>query len=275
MNICILLVPYDSGRHRERMGRGPHHLLPSVESLLTRLGHHVHIDEITLADPFLAEIGSTFALSREIARRVRARREQGWLPLVLSGNCNAAVGTVSGCDCTRTAVVWFDAHGEATTPDTTMSGFLDGMGISILTGRCWSRLARTVPGFEPVPGERVLLVGARDVEPAEVELLDRVGVRRVPKATDVGDAFASVKELADRLYLHLDLDVLDPEAAISNQWPTPGGVTVADIVQAVRNVCREIPVAAIGLASYDPAADNDGRALDAALAIVEAAVSSV
>ncbi len=272
MNICVLLAPYDSGRHCERMGLGPHHLLASIEPLLIRLGHHVRVDEITVPDPFLTEISTTFALCREIARRVHACREEGWMPLVLSGNCNAALGTVSGCGCAQTTVVWFDAHGEATTPDTTTSGFLDGMGISTLTGQCWQRLARTVPGFEPVPGERVLLVGARDVEPAEAGLLERIGVRRVPHPHDLFDAFAPLKLGVDNLYLHLDLDVLDPHAAVANQWPTPDGPTIDDVTLAVGDLCRGTPVDAIGLASYNPGADRDGRALRAALAILEAAL---
>ena len=187
MNICILLVPYDSGRHRERMGLGPQHLLASIEPMLIRLGHQVRVEEISLPDAFSAEISTMFALSREISARVRACREANCLPLVLSGNCNASLGTVSGCGRSATTVVWFDAHGEATTPDTTTSGFLDGMGISTLTGQCWQTLARTVPGFEPMRGDRILLVGARDVEPAEAELLDRVRVRRMAHPRDLFD----------------------------------------------------------------------------------------
>jgi len=273
MNITVLLVPYDSGRHRERMGLGPHHLLPSVQALITRMGHHVRVEEITLPDPFLAEIGSTFALAREIARRVRACRDQGGLPLVLSGNCNAAVGTVSGCGGAQTTVVWFDAHGEANTPETTASGFLDGMGISTLTGWCWQRLARTIPGFEVVPGNRVLLADARDAEPAEIDLLANAGVQCLRHPHDLAEAIAPLRPQIDRLYLHLDLDVLDPQSAIANQWATPGGPTIDDVQRAVGQLCGGTPAAAIGLASYDPAADRDGRAQQAALAILEAGLS--
>jgi len=211
-------------------------------------------------------------LSREIARRVRQLREDHWLPLVLSGNCNASLGTVSGCRDESTSVVWFDAHGEATTPETTTSGFLDGMGISMLTDQCWSQLTRTVPGYSPLPGDRILLVGARDVEPAEQDLLERLGVRRVPHPDDLFDAYAPVRLHGRWVYLHLDLDVLDPSAATANQWPTPGGPSVHDVVRGVADVSRLSHISAIGLASYDPSADRDGRALQAALAILEAAL---
>ena len=92
---------------------------------------------------FGAEIQTAFALCAAVAEKARESRATGRFPLVLSGNCNVAVGTVAGCGCGSTDVVWFDAHGEATTPETTTSGFLDGMGISILTGKMLAD-ARTV-----------------------------------------------------------------------------------------------------------------------------------
>jgi arginase len=264
MNIRVLLVPYDSGRYRERMGRGPHHLFQSsVEPLLARLGHNVRVEEIALPDPDPAEIKTAFALSRAVAERVRASRNEGAFPLVLSGNCNTAVGTITGCGCETTSVVWFDAHGEATTPETTTSGFLDGMGISILTGRCWRTLAHSIPGFEPLPGPQILLVGSRDLEPAEIELLDAAGVQRLPQGRDLDSA------AGDGVYLHFDLDVLDPAEAVTNQWSPPGGLTIASIAEAVRDLRRRRPIKAAGIASYDPAADRDGRGARAAALILE------
>jgi arginase len=259
MNIRAILVPYDSGRCSERMGRGPRHLLDSaVQPTLTRLGHNLTVEEITLDDPHPAEIKTAFALCREVAARVRDGLREGCFPLVLSGNCNIAVGTVTGCGCATTSVLWFDAHGEATTPDTTTSGFLDGMGISILTGECWRSLTQSIPQFAPVAGENIFLLGARDLEPAETELLARAGVRRaeaVPSAP---------------FYLHLDLDVLDPTEAVTNQWPTPGGMTVASLIDSVNRARSSQPLKALGIASYDPAADHDARGVQAVVRLLQA-----
>ncbi len=155
MSARVLLVPYDSGRFNERMGRGPRHLLESaIRPLLDRLGHRFSVEEITLNEPFTAEIRAAFRLCAIVSERVRACLAEGSFPIVLSGNCITAVGTISGCD--EANVLWFDAHGEATTPDTTTSGFLDGMGISVLTGQCWKTLASSIPGFEPMPGDAFL-----------------------------------------------------------------------------------------------------------------------
>jgi arginase len=261
MDVTVLLAPYDSGRFRERMGCGPEHLMERcVKPLLTRLGHPFRAETITVPDAFTAEIRTAFVLNGLMAERVRAVRAEGRFPLVLSGNCNTAVGTISGCGWDDTDVVWFDAHGEATTPETTRSGFLDGMPISILTGQCWQNLAHTIPGFEPLPGGRIVLVGSRDLETAEAELLDRVGVRRVAALDDVGDS---------GVYLHLDLDVLDPVEALWNQWPTPGGLKVAEISNAVSEMRRRTTIKAAGVASYDPACDRDGRAIRAATVILQ------
>ena len=126
------------------MGAGPKHLLErAIEPTLSRMGHDLRTETLSLGESFPAEISSAFKLSGMIAETIRVARQDGWFPLVLSGNCNAAVGSVCGCGCDTTGVVWFDARGEATTPETTTSGFLDGMCISILTvsaGKGWPDL---------------------------------------------------------------------------------------------------------------------------------------
>lgn len=258
MDVDVIVVPYDSGRRGERMGRGPHRLLEAaVSPTLTRMGVPYRTHEIVIPDAFTAEIKTAFAVCRAVAGRVAESRATGRFPLVLSGNCNAAVGTIAGCGCATTGVVWFDAHGEATTPDTTTSGFLDGMGVSILTGRCWRKLASSIPGFQAVPGDRIALIGARDLEPEESALLDELGVRRTLDTPPPGDG----------AYLHFDLDVLDPSDAAWNQWAPPDGMTVEAVRAAVR---RTGPIKAAGFASFDPAADSDARAVRAAASVLEA-----
>ena len=268
------MVPYDSGQHSERMGAGPNHLFErAIEPVLLRLGHELRTETLTLGESFPAEISSAFKLSGMIGETVRVARQDGWFPLVLSGNCNAAVGSVCGCGCDTTGVVWFDAHGEATTPETTTSGFLDGMGISILTGQCWKKLAASIPGFAPVPGERIALVGARDIEPDEVSVLNNVGVARVPVDDSAPGFLVAVKDVARKtsgLYVHFDLDVLDPTEAEANQWCPPGGLSIVSLVGYVRSLAAHAPIKAAGFASFDPEADQNGRAAEAARMCVEA-----
>jgi len=230
-------------------------------------------EEIVLESEYPTEISAAFLLARKVADRVRTCRAAGQFPLVLSGNCNAALGTVSGCGTDNTGIIWFDAHGEATTPETTKSGFLDGMPISTILGRAWQTLAKTVPGFSPVPGRRILLLDARAAEPCEALLLEELGVSRLSKPHELPTKLIPIAKQVQQFYLHVDLDVLQPSVATANQWTPPGGITVEELIKALEEARRATKVAALGIGSYDPALDQNGRALEAAVAVVQALVA--
>lgn len=275
MKVDTILVPYDSGQPRKRMGLGPEEIFHSgLKQLLTDRGVEVASKEIVLESPYPAEISAAFELCRKVAAEVRQSREAGRFPIVLSGNCNTSVGTISGCGPERTGIIWFDAHGEANTPDTTMSGFLDGMPIATLLGRAWRNLAKTIPGFEPIPGNRIVLFGSRDVEPAERELLNSCGVSQISAVDRLRSELPSIAKQVMGIYLHADLDVLDSSVATANQWASAGGITLECLLEAIHVVRHSAPISALGIASYDPGVDRDGRALNAALRVVEAALES-
>lgn len=276
MDICVILVPYDSGFYRARMGCGPERILESgLKPMLGRLGHKLIVDEIRVSSPHTAEISTAFELCRSVSTRVHRCLEGNIFPLLLAGNCNITVGAVAGCGSEKTGVAWFDAHGESTTPETTESGFLDGMGISVLTGQCWRKLARSIPGFSPVSGKHVLLIGSRDIELAETELLADMGVHRVRELEDLRSTIDSISSEVDGVYIHLDLDVLDPNEAIANQWATPGGFSVEILTEAVKEIQRHTQVKGFGIASFDPEWDRNQNALKAACAAAELILSDL
>ena len=277
MNIRILAVPYDSGLRNVRMGRGPGHLLE--RGLVARLwdgGHDVVVETIEVADAPPAEIRTAFDVNRVLATAAREAVASGALPLVLAGNCNTAVGTLAGLDGPDVGVVWFDAHGDFNTPETTISGFLDGMALAIATGRCWTELARGVPGFRPVPPDRVLLVGARDLDGAERAALERSGIALVSaEAVRAHGASAALEAPLQRitgqtrrLYVHLDLDVLDASEATANQFAAPGGLSAAELASAVRFLACQATIVAAAMTAYDPSRDTDDRALEAGLGLL-------
>ena len=221
MDIRLLLVPYDSGQRNIRMGAGPEHLCASgLKEHLTARGHNVEMQVIEPASAnWRAEVQTSFELMRAVANHVRRTREDGRFPLVLSGNCNAAIGVIAGLG-PRTGVVWLDAHGDFNTPQTTMSGFLDGMTLATATGRCWAEMARSIEGFEPVPDHAVVLLGARDLDPGEEAALARSKVVRLSaEAATIGihSVLQSLSQEMAQFYLHLDLDALDPHRRTSQQ----------------------------------------------------------
>ena len=283
MRLAVFQVPYDSGHSAERAGKGPLHLVDrGLIEQLQRKGHDVELVPIQLAEGFSVEVGSAAEIQRLLARRVSAARADGRLPIVLSGNCNVAVGVLAAVSPGATGVVWLDAHGDFNTPETSVSGFFDGMSLAIVTGGCWRALAATVPGFSPVAEQDVVLVGARDLDVEEEHRLDfshvhRVGVDAL-RQDGVALALAHpLEEVAGRrplAYLHIDLDVLDPTELKANVFAAPGGLSLSEAVEVVLKVGEHFEIAAVSLTAYDPDHDQEGRGPRAVAELVEAVLAA-
>jgi arginase len=276
MDVQLLAVPYDSGNYRARMGAGPEALLDAgLERALREGGHRVHTRVAELAPgSWRAEIQTSFELMRMLSVAVREAIESGRLPIVLAGNCNTAVGTLAGLGTHSTGVAWFDAHADFNTPETTGSGFLDGTAVAIITGRCWTQLAATVTEFDPVPDDRVCLIGTRDIDSLEGGLIDLSGVDVIePRKlrSDLAHALVSIKEHVQQMYVHLDLDVLDAGVAAANSFAVAGGLRIEDVEYALSEIARQFQIVGITLSAYDPAADIDGAAANAAIRLICAA----
>ena len=278
MDIQLLAVPYDSGNRGARMGAGPEALIKAgLQSALREQRHRVHLKIAELpVDSWHAEIQTSFELMRMLSAAVGEARDSNRLPIVLAGNCNTAVGTVAGLGADATGVVWFDAHADFNTPETTTSGFLDGTAVAILTGRCWTQLAATVPGFTPISDDRICLVGTRDIDSLEGGLLDESSVQVVaPRQlrSSLRQTLRSISEHVDRVYVHLDLDVLDSGVAAANKFAVPGGLTIEDIEFALSQIAGTFRIAGVSLTAYDPSADGDGAAANSAIRLISTAAS--
>jgi arginase len=274
MDLDLIVVPYESGRRGVGVGAGPEALIRGgLAERLDGAGHDLRLVPVLAPEPANGrEIAAAFALMVQVSRAVEAARESGRLPLVLSGNCSvAAMGAVAGLG-GRPAVVWFDAHGDLNTPETTTSGFFDGMALSVALGRCWAEMAMRVPGFQPVHVRDVVLVGARDMDPGERAFLARDGLRALP-AEDLRQGLPrfleTVEPQVSAAYVHLDLDVLDPAVGRANAYAAPDGLTEDDVIWTVRQVLSSVPLGALAITSYDPSYDREGRVAAAALRIAE------
>jgi arginase len=267
------------------MGAGPLHLLKS--GLAVRLeeeGHQVTIRSVELPPAFRAtEIAGTFALSAALARGVSQTITTGAFPLVLSGNCGpAALGCVAGLQ-GQTKIFWFDAHGDFNTPETTRSGFLDGMALAAVTGRCWSGLARAIPGFRSVGEGSVTAIGVRDLDEEEAAALQASDVRRVNVPSlraDLPKILSNHGRISDSpAYVHVDLDVLDPVEGRMNEFAVPDGLRLDDLEWCLAQIASRQPIRAASVTAFDPARDATGRAtataVRAVLTLVAAAAASL
>jgi arginase len=280
MNVHILVVPYDSALRSVRMGAGPERLLDSgLDAKLRAAGHEVHVERIE-ADPdsLPAEIRTAFELNQALAGRVRSITEEGGIPVVLAGNCNTAVGSLAGLSAYDPGVLWFDAHGDFNTPETTVGGFLDGMALAIATGRCWRQLAAAVPGFRPVADEHVLMLGTRDLDPLERDLLAHSGItvadpQRV--RTELDEDLGTLRQRTGDLYVHIDLDVLDPGEARANALAPPDGLTVEELDSVLQRIGGRFRIRAVAFTAYDPSCDPSGRICSAAARLLHTLLPAV
>jgi arginase len=279
--IRLLLVPYDSGRREERMGAGPL-ALRRAGAAHTLRGAGYDVDEriVEATSHWRAELATGFELQRLAAAEVADARTAGRLPLVLSGNCNTTVGVLGGMaePGRRLGLVWFDAHGDFNTPETDPVGFLDGHGLAMAAGRCWRPLTSKVPGFTPLPEERVVLVGARSFDEAEeaalrdssVTLLSPEQAREEHRVARTVEALA---RHADQVHVHVDLDVHDPSIAPANGYAAPDGMSAGEVRAVIRRVGARLPIRSATLAAYDPSYDVAHRmertALDLLVVLAE------
>ena len=272
MDIQLLVVPYDSGNRGMRMGAGPERLLDAgLERALRENGHTVHTRIAELTADWQAEIQTSFELMRMLSVAVREARESGRFPIVLAGNCNTAVGTLAGLGAQSTGVAWFDAHGDFNTPETTRTGFLDGTAVAIITGRCWTQLAATIPEFAPIPDDRVCLIGTRDLDSLESALLDESSVDIVEPGqlrSSLPRVLEKIREHVDSIYVHLDLDVLDSAVAAANSYAISGGLTLEDLDHALAQIAVRFRITGLTLSAYDPAVDTFGHAAQAAIRLI-------
>jgi arginase len=253
------------------MGAGPLRLIadPALSSNLRDQGWEVQVERIEAPDRDDPEIVRVIEGDRRLARRVGAALEGGEFPVVLAGNCNSCLGTVAGLG--QVGVVWFDAHADFDTPDRSL-GFFDGMGLAVLTGNGWELLRGTIPGFTPVDERDVVLVGVRDLEAHQRAPLEASDLRVVPGASFAATEFIRrLDELSpgvSRVYLHVDLDVLDPSEGRANRFAAGGGLSAGQLEWAIEAVFDRHSVAGAAITAYDPALDEDGRVARAAARVI-------
>lgn len=251
--IRLLAVPYHFGRERVGVGLGPVRIASALPYDVRTVRRHI---------PYANAKSAIASVNGALAGEVASAAGAGEIPVVLAGNCSSCLGVLAGLDCAQTGIVWFDAHGDFHTPETSTSGSIDGMALAIATGHCHQALWRG----SPVEECQVVLAGTRDLDPPEEERLHRSEIQTIP-AAEIADA---VKLLpVPDVYLHVDLDVIDRAESPGVNCMAPGGVPVETLTRAIESIASTRRIAAALLANYNPARDGEGRTLGIAARLVE------
>ena len=206
------------------------------------------------------------ALYRPLRDAVAEAVAQGKGPVSVAGDCCTTLGVLAGLQQAgvEPTVMWFDAHGDFNTWETTPSGFLGGMPLAMAVGRGEQTMAEGV-GLTSLPEEKVILTDARNLDPDEAEAVERSAVTHVPQVHDL----LEMELPAGPLYVHFDTDILNPEEAPAMHYPAPGGPSARVLRRLFRKLAKSGQVAAVSLSSWAVEVDEDGRSQRVCLSLLE------
>jgi arginase len=185
--------------------------------------------------------------------------EAGSFPVLLAGDCSISITTLPTVvrHLPEAYVLWLDAHGDFNTPDTTPSGFLGGMCLAAACGRWDAGLTDTA-----VDPAQVVLCGVRDLDGQERVLLETAGVRTVRPSTlaDMLDG--------EEVYVHLDLDVLDP-SVLPSQFPADGGLSDGGLRTLLAEVAGVARLCGLEITAFEaPESESERTALAETIAAI-------
>jgi arginase len=261
VDACLIEVPSMAGDIRHPASRGARRLVEGAVELLVAGGCDVTVRAV--------EGGP--GENRALAAEVRKAAADGRLPVALAGSCVAAHGVLAGFDHASCGVVWLDAHADFNTPESSASGFFPGMSVAVITGHCCAEYWSEIGDGTPVPEERVVMIGVRDLSPeAERERVAASKLQIVPPDRDADPALERLARAVDDVYLHIDLDAFDPAVApgIVDE-PVPGGLSSADGERIVRATRDRFRIRAVTVATYTPDRDVDEKTLRLSLRLLE------
>ncbi|MFL7814279.1 MAG: arginase family protein [Anaerolineales bacterium] len=202
----------------------------------------------------------------ELAGHVEEVIRQGSRPVSIAGDCCAALGVYAGLH--RSGIdpqlIWFDAHGDFNTWETSPSGFLGGMPLAMLAGLGEQTILEVLE-IDPLPQEQIILTDARDLDPGERELVES------SLLTHLQDPRALLSQtLPDRpLWVHFDTDVVDPAYVPAQNYTAPGGLSPDELGRVFQHLADTGRITAVSLSSWAPDLPGAEVSRDASLALLE------
>lgn len=289
--ISIIGVPMDLGADRRGVDMGPSAIrYASLQEKLTVLGYEVE-DRGNLQVPTpesydagarqLKYLREVRAVNEELAQALDQVVREGRFPLVLGGDHSIAIGTIAGVarHHQRMGLIWFDAHGDLNTADTSPSGNIHGMPLAVSLGLGHPDLVQ-IGGYAPkVDPAHVVVIGARQLDPGERELIRELGIRvftmheidRLGMARVMDETLSIVTDATDGVHLSLDLDGLDPHDAPGVGTPVVGGISYRESHLAMEMLAEADVLTSAEFVEVNPILDNGNRTANVAVDLIGSA----
>lgn len=282
MDITLISVPMDLGADRRGVDMGPSAIrYADIAEKLRTLGHTVtsappipvsepeatppHINGEAHAKHLAPIVAATSLLATRVAESLAA----GSLPITLGGDHSIALGSVAGTANASgpVGVIWFDAHADFNTTETSPSGNIHGMILAALAGLGDPRLVGVGGPGAKVDPRRIAIVGARDLDPGERRLLREAGVhvltmsdidRRGMEAVTL-EALGFALDGAKGLHVSFDIDVVDPSEAPGVGTPVHGGISYREAHLAMEMVAESGRLTSLDMVEVNPILDHHNQ----------------
>lgn len=191
-----------------------------------------------------------------IKEQVSKVLEEGRIPVALNGDCLSAIGVLAALQKNNVSpvILWLDAHGDFNTFETTISGYVAGMSLAMITGRGDQQYMNGVRAAA-IPDDAIVLADARDLDPAEKELIHQSHIHWVKSIADI----KSFPFQHQPVYLHFDVDIIDAMDAPGTKFPTPGGPTKQDLADLFQYLSTNVNICGISVTSWEPSPDKNDQ----------------
>ena len=262
-----------------------------IQQLLTSMGAAVRVSESKLTAAQDTEYGAWKRLGwalGDFAGIVAQNERDGYFTVGLYATCPSMPGMVAGLQHSgpggkplRVGMLWLDAHPDFNTPETTRSGSMGGMPVAVATGRALRNLRLDATLDPPLRDEDVVMGAVRLTDPLEQDLLDHSKIQQLSVADIRGMTPAVWAQLdrldaqVDKLYIHIDMDVLDPREVSMHVNKVPGGPSSEEMATLLHRIfARYQKATAVGFATIPPS-DPGGLSIAALNRMIVGAIDGV
>lgn len=287
--LSIIGVPMDLGQTRRGVDMGPsairyagvieriENIGYSVEdkgNIEIALAERVHSDENTNLKNLKAVADASERLAQTVSDVITNKR----FPLVLGGDHSIAIGTLAGVSrhYKNLGVIWYDAHGDLNTADTSPSGNIHGMPLAASIGIGDDALTR-IGGYTPkVKPENIVIIGARSLDKGEKELIKEKGIKvytmheidRMGMTKVMEETILYLRDKTDGVHLSLDLDGLDPHDAPGVGTPVIGGISYRESHLAMEMLAESQLITSAEFVEVNPILDERNKTATVAVALM-------
>jgi arginase len=262
-----------------------------IQPILANLNTVLRVEEVALTPQELTEYGAWKKLGWALGHfsEIVAKNErEGYFTVGLLATCPSMPGLVAGLQHSgsngkplKIGMLWLDAHPDFNTPETTRSGSLGGMPVAVATGRALQRMRIDAHLDPPLEDRFIVMGGVRLVDPLEQELLNKSQIQQV-SVDDLRNMTPAIfaqldrlSRLTDKIYIHIDMDVLDPREVMGHGNKVPNGPSSEQLARLFEEIFKRYPKAsAIGFATI-PSTDEGGLSIAALNRMIEGAIKGL